>query len=130
MANVYGKMGGSKRFIYHNPIELTVPASGFPVCDNTAETNQLMEMIDTLYAMVSKLFPVITIYSNQKTKLQTRSFVSPTIYARLSWMEQYKGQRYSGSLPQLLQLKDMYLMLDEDWKQDPMLVLRLPLDYQ
>lgn len=100
------------------------------VCDDSAKIEELLVLIDTLYATIDKLFPLIKIISKQHSQLSVTSHVIPPLYVRLVWIEQHKGRRFIGSLVQLLQIKDIYYALGEDWKQDKVLVARLPAAYQ
>jgi hypothetical protein len=56
-------------------------------------------------------------------KINVRSAASPPIMTRLMWAEQNRGYKFSKMNPiHILQLKDMYLQLRQDWKQDPLLI--------
>ena len=100
------------------------------ICDDSAKIEELLVLIDTLYAAIDKLFPLIKIISKQHSQLSVTSHVIPPLYVRLVWIEQHKGRRFIGSLVQLLQIKDIYYAVGEDWKQDKILVARLPAEYQ
>jgi hypothetical protein len=108
----------------------TVPVVPPVICDDSAKIEELLVLIDTLYAAIDKLFPLIKIISKQHSLLSVTSHVIPPLYVRLVWIEQHKRVRFKGSLVQLLQLKDIYYALGEDWKQDKILVARLPAEYQ
>jgi hypothetical protein len=100
------------------------------ICDDSAKIEQLLALIDSLYATIEKLFPLIRITAKETAKISAKSMVTPALYVRLMWIEQHKGVRFIGSLVQLLQLKDNYFVVGEDWTQDKMLVTRLPPAYQ
>jgi hypothetical protein len=100
------------------------------ICDDSAKIEELLVLIDTLYAAIDKLFPLIRVVAKQHSQLSVTSHVIPPLYVRLVWIEQHKRVRFIGSLVQLLQLKDIYYALGEDWKQDKILVARLPAEYQ
>jgi hypothetical protein len=100
------------------------------LCDDSAKIEELLVLIDTLHSTIDKMFPLIRVVSKQLTQLSVTSYVMPPLYVRLVWIEQHKGVRFTGSLVQLLQIKDIYFAVGEDWKQDKILVARLPAEYQ
>jgi len=139
--NAYGDPGGSTQNIYFAKSDgsglvnsLAPPSSSNLVppviCDDSAKIEELLALIDSLYATIEKLFPLIRIVSKHHSQLSVTGMLNPSMYIRLLWIEQHKGVRFTGSLPQLLQIKDIYLALGEDWRQDKLLVTRLPPSYQ
>lgn len=58
-------------------------------------------------------------------KIQAKSAVSPPIYARLLWIDNNPGETFDKNNPyHILQLTDMYLQINEDWTQDPLLKIQ------
>ncbi len=52
-----------------------------------------------------------------------KSAVSPPLMARMMWSGQNKGIKFSRNDPiHILQLKDIYYQMKQDWKTDPFLI--------
>lgn len=141
LVDVYGGGGPSTSSVYNLPSDrggsqsvdpTTTAAPLVPpvICDDSAKIEELLALIDSLYATIDKLFPLIRLVAKQHSQLAVTGILKPSMYIRLLWIEQHKGVRFTGSLVQLLQIKDNYLALGEDWTQDKLLVTRLPPAYQ
>lgn len=58
-------------------------------------------------------------------KIPAKSAVSPPIYARLLWIDNNPGETFDKNNPyHILQLTDMYLQINQDWTQDPLLKIQ------
>lgn len=58
-------------------------------------------------------------------KIQAKSAVSPPMYVRLLWIDNNPGEVFDKNNPyHILQLTDMYLQINEDWTQDPLLKIQ------
>jgi hypothetical protein len=104
-----------------------------PPCDMTEQTKLLLSLLDSIYSTVDRLFPLITIVSPHLTKSETISSIKPRAFCRLYWAQQHKGMKFGGTPANpitlqihLLQLKDVYLMLDLDLSLEPLFKLLAP----
>ncbi len=58
-------------------------------------------------------------------KIKAKSAVSPPMYVRLLWIDNNPGEVFDKNNPyHILQLTDMYLQINEDWTQDPLLKIQ------
>ena len=55
-------------------------------------------------------------------KMEATSSTTPPVLTRLMWIEENKGTKFDRDNPiHVLQLKDKYMQLRQDWRQDPLL---------
>ncbi len=55
-------------------------------------------------------------------KMTATSSTTPPVLTRLMWIEENKGTKFDRDNPiHVLQLKDKYMQLKQDWRQDPLL---------
>ncbi len=104
-----------------------------PVCDMTEQTTLLLSLLDSIYSTVDRLFPLITITAKHLTDAEAATFIKPRTFCRLYWAQQHKGMKFGGTPANpitlqihLLQLKDVYLMLDLDLSLEPLFKLLAP----
>ena len=102
-------------------------------CDTKEQTNLLLTLLDSIYSTVDRLFPVITIAGTHTTSATASTFIKPRAFCRVYWAQNHKGIPFGGKPVDpvtlnihLLQLKDIYLMLDLDLTIEPLFLLLSP----
>jgi len=104
-----------------------------PLCDPIEQTNLLLSLLDSIYSTVDRLFPLIIIGGKNIADATAATYVPPRKFARLYWAQEHKGVKFGGDRDgsgnlvnpiilqiHLLQLKDIYLMIDEDMSVEPL----------
>jgi hypothetical protein len=81
--------------------------------------NVLTELTGVIDAMIKLRVEMLFIGQMTATSNAT---VSPPMMTRFMWLEENKGTKFDRDNPiHVLQLKDKYMQINEDWQQDPLL---------
>jgi hypothetical protein len=84
---------------------------------STEMLNVLTELTGVIDAMIK--LRVEMLFIGQMT---ATSSTTPPVLTRLMWIEENKGTKFERDNPiHVLQLKDKYMQLNQDWHQDPLL---------
>jgi hypothetical protein len=77
----------------------------------------ITELTDVIDSMIK--LRVEMLFVGQMTATST---TTPPVFTRLLWIEENKGIKFDRTNPlHVLQLKDKYMQVNEDWRQDPLL---------
>lgn len=80
---------------------------------------ELLSALAPIYDTVWKLFPSHTVSALSIGNMTMKSSVGPIMFVRLKWIEMHPGEKFRKLPEQMIQLKDIYLSIGQDWIQDP-----------
>lgn len=87
-------------------------------CMTTELLTQILHVIEQTKIVVDTLYPAAHASATYIAKMTARGFIHPVLFTRIAWRKLYTGQEYTGSLVQIMQIKDIYLSYGLDWTSD------------
>jgi hypothetical protein len=117
---MYGATRRSTKPIYGMNKRLTGQGGCDPAvaCMTTELLTQILHVIEQTKIVVDTLYPAAHASATYIAKMTARGFISPILFTRIAWRKLYAGQEYTGTLVQIMQIKDIYLSYGLDWEED------------
>ena len=119
--SVYGSRFGEKQIYGISsipPCDTTVCTSMFPMkLYLDALTNTIGNMIE----VIDKFFPATLAFAQVIADMSITSSVPPGMFVRLVWAKRNPGVKFINDTLNNIQLKQIYLEFDLDWRSDPYL---------
>jgi hypothetical protein len=104
--------------IYGAPCKVVCPA----LQPNIPLLEQFLALLKITKSVVDQFFPGVVAYAPFKSDMGAAVGVTPSLYARLSWSQQWPGIRFDKkNMTMLLQLRTIFIECGFDWRKDPIL---------
>ena len=76
--------------------------------------------LTTLTSTITKFYPAENLNAPFTANMAVRGFISPRVMVRLLWIKNYNNEQFDiRNTLHVIRLKDLYLSLNRDWRQDP-----------
>jgi hypothetical protein len=85
-------------------------------------STELLNILDTMESVIDSMIKlrVEMLFIGNMT---ATSSTTPPVFTRMMWIQENKDIKFNKTNPiHILQLKDKYMQLRLDWKQDPLLI--------
>lgn len=120
--SVYGSRGGEKQIYGLSTIPPCNPrecADMFPI---KLYLDSLTNTIGNLMSVIDKFFPETKSFATVIGDVSARQAMPPGMFVRLVWAKRFPGQVFVNDRLHNLQLKQIYLEFQANWRDDPFLV--------
>jgi len=85
-------------------------------------STDMLNILDTMESVIDSMIK-LRVEMLFIGKMTAKSSTTPPVFTRMLWIQENKDIKFNKANPiHILQLKDKYMQLRLDWKQDPLLI--------